>query len=97
MTRHTPGPWHRNIKPATKYTVIFAGRNTHVAAVIPGNLDPAEVEANMCLVRAAPDLLAACQAAEGLTAWALDNGANAAAGAILDMIRAAIASADPAA
>lgn len=29
--KHTPGPWHRNIKPAGKYRVIFTGRNTHIA------------------------------------------------------------------
>ena len=29
-TSHTPGPWHRNIPPATKYNTVFAGRNTHV-------------------------------------------------------------------
>ena len=33
MSNHTKGPWHRNISPATKYTTIFAGRNTHVARV----------------------------------------------------------------
>ena len=29
-TKHTPGPWNRNIKPAKKYATIYAGRNTHV-------------------------------------------------------------------
>lgn len=51
---HTAGPWHRNIPPATKYTVIFAGRNTHICRVIPDGLTPEEVEANCDLIVAAP-------------------------------------------
>jgi hypothetical protein len=58
---HTKGPWHRNIKPATKYSVVFAGRNTHVARVIVDGLTPEEVEANINLIAAAPDLLEALQ------------------------------------
>jgi len=59
--RHTftPGPWHRNIKPASKYSVIFAGRNTHVATVCTSGLDEAEIESNCNLIAAAPRLLAA--------------------------------------
>lgn len=60
--QHTPGPWHRNIPPASKYPTIFAGRNTHVAAVVRGrNLSDAEMEANCDLIAAAPDLLAAAK------------------------------------
>lgn len=56
--KRTPGPWARNIKPATKYPTIYAGRNTHVATV--DTRRPAkEVEANIDLIAAAPDLLAA--------------------------------------
>lgn len=29
--KHTPGPWHRNIPPASKYPIVFSGRNAHVA------------------------------------------------------------------
>ena len=61
MSTHTPGPWSRNIKPATKYTVVFAGRNTHVARVVTDGLAEEEVEANIALIAAAPDLLAALQ------------------------------------
>jgi hypothetical protein len=61
MSAHTPGPWHRNIPPATKYTTIFAGRNTHVARLSVDGLPAAEVEANCNLIAAAPDLLAALQ------------------------------------
>lgn len=60
--KHTPGPWHRNIKPASKYNVVFAGRNTHVAAVKTEGLSEAEIEANMDLIAAAPELLDALQA-----------------------------------
>jgi hypothetical protein len=59
MTAHTPGPWERNIKPATKYSTVWSGRNTHVAHVTSNGLSPEEVEANISLVAAAPDLLAA--------------------------------------
>ena len=64
---HTPGPWHRNIKPASKYPTIFAGRNTHVAYVAAGQhgskLPDAEIEANLVLIQHAPALLAAARAA----------------------------------
>jgi hypothetical protein len=58
---HTSGPWHRNIKPASHYPVIFAGRNTHVARVIDQGLPEAEIEANCNLIAAAPELLAAAK------------------------------------
>lgn len=58
-TPHTPGPWGRNIKPASRYPVVFAGRNTHVAMVITKRLTDEVVEANCDLIAAAPDLLAA--------------------------------------
>ena len=61
MTDHTPGPWHRNIKPATKYPILFAGRNTHVLRIETSGLDPETVEANLCLAMAAPDLLEALE------------------------------------
>ena len=60
MSRHTSGPWYRNIKPATKYTVIFAGpkgNHTHVARVLPEGLSPDEVESNLALIAKAPELL----------------------------------------
>ena len=63
MTKHTEGPWSRNIPPATKYPTIFAGRNTHVARVVTRGLPPKEVEANCDLIAAAPDLLAALKLA----------------------------------
>ena len=69
MSKHTPGPWYRNIPPATRYSVIFAGRATHVAAVRFGSklkqtLPDDEIEANCNLIAAAPDLLAALHDAQ---------------------------------
>ena len=63
--QHTPGRWHRNVPPATKYTTIWAGRNTHVARVVTdGGLTPEEIEANCTLIAAAPKLLTALRALE---------------------------------
>lgn len=64
QTKHTPGPWHRNIKPATKYNTIFSGRNTHVTRLAVEGKSEEEVEANCALIVAAPDLLAALRIAE---------------------------------
>ena len=58
---HTPGPWNRNIAPAKKYPVIFAGRNTHVARIIPTGRDD-EDEANANIIAAAPSMLAVLEA-----------------------------------
>jgi hypothetical protein len=55
--QHTPGPWHRSTKPITKYPVIFAGRNNHIAVVIcHEGLTSAECEANADIIAAAPEL-----------------------------------------
>jgi len=59
-TQHTSGPWNRNIRAGGKYPVIYSGRNNHVALVLKA--DPDEMEANIDLISAAPDLLAAAQA-----------------------------------
>jgi hypothetical protein len=59
---YTPGPWHRNIKPASKYPTIFAGRNTHICHLSTGEKTDAELEANISLITASPDLLAALEA-----------------------------------
>ena len=53
---HTQGGWNRNIKPASKNPIIFAGRNTHVAQIISSGLPDDEVEAN-CNLIAHADLL----------------------------------------
>ena len=81
-TKHTPGPWSRNIKPATKYNTIFAGRNTHVCHLTVTGLTPDEIEANCDLIAAAPDLLEAlkdifkanlCPEPKTLKGWAQRN------------------------
>jgi hypothetical protein len=66
-SQHTPGPWSRNIKPATKYPTLFAGRNTHICTVSVSGLPPETVEANLLLIRAAPETL---DALKGLL-WAV--------------------------
>jgi hypothetical protein len=48
--RHTPTPWSRNIPPASKYPVIFAGRNTHVTTVNTHGLSKDEIEANTAFI-----------------------------------------------
>ncbi len=94
--QHTPGPWHRNIPPATKYNTVWSGRNTHVAHV-KADLAPEEVEANICLIAAAPDLLltlAEIAAKADLAANACDNEGRASGFRILAAdARAAIAKA----
>lgn len=66
--KFTQGPWHRNIKPASRYPTIWAGRNTHVAAVVAGaphrsgngcSMPEEELEANIDLITAAPEMHAA--------------------------------------
>ena len=73
MSKHTPGPWHRNIPPASKYPTVWSGRNTHVAAISPGahrrsgngcTMSEEEQEANINLIAAAPEMLAALKVAE---------------------------------
>ena len=56
MTKHTAGPWHRNIRANGKYPTVFAGRNRHVAVVTQQD-DPEETEANIDLIAAATELL----------------------------------------
>ena len=70
MADHTPGPWHRNIRPASRYPVIFTGRNTHLITAVPARGIPDDVaDANHDLICAAPDMLAALRE---LQAWATD-------------------------
>lgn len=91
MSAHTPGPWHRNIKPATHYNTIFAGRNTHVTRLAVEGKTEEEVEANCALIVAAPDLLAALQMVDRI--WSNDQTANLDPESPLAIVRAAIAKA----
>lgn len=58
-TKYTPGPWHRNVPPASKYPTIFSGRNTHVCILDTRSKTAEELEANADLIAAAPSLLEA--------------------------------------
>lgn len=57
MSKYINQEWSRNIKPASKYPVIFAGRNTHIASVSVSGLSEPEIEAHCNLITAAPELL----------------------------------------
>jgi len=94
-TQHTPGPWNRNIAPATKYCVIFAGRNEHIASIRHCK-EGDEAEANHNLITAAPDLLAALEACltdDGAAAERSHTMACRRLAAINEICRAAIAKA----
>lgn len=56
QSKASPGPWHRNIKPARKYNTIFAGRSTHVAYVATQGLTDDEIEANIDLIVEGPSM-----------------------------------------
>ena len=68
---HSPIPWHRNIKPASKYPVIFSGQNTHVCQVISRGLTDDQVEANCDLIVAAVNFHETMRAilSEAVEAW----------------------------
>jgi hypothetical protein len=52
-TKHSPTPWHRNVRPASHYPIIFSGRNTHVCQIVSRGLTEETIEANCdFLVRA---------------------------------------------
>lgn len=69
-TKHTPGPWSRNIRANGKYPIVFAGRNQHVAQACQQK-DGAETESNIDLIAAAPDLLTALE--EIVAEWSGDG------------------------
>lgn len=66
QTKHTPGPWHRNIKPARKYTTVFADKNKHICYLDAQVMSDGEAEANINLITAAPELL---EALSDLVIW----------------------------
>jgi hypothetical protein len=93
--KHTPGPWYRNIPPATKYAVIFAGRNTHVTVLSVRGLPAEEVEANCDLIAAAPQLLAALKVAQDiLIDFLTSDNADSVDSEKLEQIQAAITKAE---
>lgn len=60
IDRYTGGEWQRNIPPASKYPVIYAGRNTHVCVL--SSRPEGEMEGNADLIVAAPKVLRALRA-----------------------------------
>lgn len=76
--KHTPGPW------TVRNRDIVAGERTkkgwRVVATIPpgpiqvGLISGDESAANQSLITAAPELLAACEAAQELLGWIADEG-----------------------
>lgn len=91
QAQHTPGPWSRNIPPARKYCTVFAGRNTHIAYLAGEHMTDEEAEANINLIAAAPELLAALR--EALPHVAVKMQGTTDGGPLLARIRAAIAAA----
>jgi hypothetical protein len=83
---HTPGPWQVTARGR------IAGDGHLLVMCDTGYVSPAEEAANARLIAAAPDLLAACRAAEARYAamWGVGGGKT---GAERDQIRAAIAKA----
>lgn len=74
MTQHTPGPWYCRSNPAQRYPVVFSGK-TKVARAVTSKLSQHEIEANINLISAAPDMLAALER----ILYAHDNHGNGAA------------------
>jgi hypothetical protein len=85
MNTHTPGPWH------TQGCTIYAGKN-RVAQTWDtcDDLPTPTMEADADLIAAAPEMLAALQAALVAVRY-LDEHEG--AGCLLDQVRAAIAKA----
>ena len=67
-SKHTPGPWKRNIPPATKYPTVFAGRNAHICYLTPLAMTNEEAEANINLIAAAPAMYEALKEAKEVIA-----------------------------
>ena len=64
-TKHTPGPWIVQGHPETGWEVEVKDAEGNSIASCDGTLDAAE--SNACLIAAAPELLALCQEALGLS------------------------------
>ena len=64
MTSHTPGPWHTNGGQIKTEANVYDGGIIATVGIV--NHQDATDIANARLIAAAPDLLAACQAADEL-------------------------------
>lgn len=97
MTQHTKGPWGRNIKPATKYSTIYAGdapNHVHICHLATNGLTPEEIEGNCNLITAAPKLLEALEIAYNMAcAGSANIGTPPDDKAALEKIRVIIAAA----
>ena len=61
-TQHAPGPWQVNDNTLGEFSILNSRGDMRVATVAFGQVADT---ANARLIAAAPDLLAACEAAEG--------------------------------
>lgn len=72
LTTCTQGRWGRNIAPASRYPIVYAGRCTHVVEMITRSVPASEAEANTDLVVTArnelPGILARLAAVEAIVA-----------------------------
>jgi hypothetical protein len=101
MSKHTPGPWtirepgYIEAKTRKGHSVYLVGYayNLEIARAC----ERGEVEANARLIAAAPELLAACEAAKPLLAMWARHAGSPSAGEALGKITAAIAKATGAA
>ena len=59
MSKHTPGPWKYN--KLSYFSLVLAGA-IQVCKLFCGGKERDEVEANACLIAAAPDMLKALKA-----------------------------------
>ena len=67
-TTHTPGPWHLGMQPGP---IVYGPNGEQVADLRKGMLHRDEDVANIRLIAAAPDLLAALEA---FNAWRNEHG-----------------------
>ena len=86
ITKHTPGPW---IVDGSR---IAAPDGTTVINCL-GAMGGHDTQADARLIAAAPDLLAALEAAEGVVDWALSNDAHPGVRAVHRMVLDALAKA----
>jgi len=85
-TKHTPGPWEVCVNDAGQFDVCEEGAGDMICDLAEC---PKNAEANVCLIAAAPELLAACKAIAAL----MDGQGRANMPEVAGQARAAIAKA----